>query len=81
MKSIICVILLSASYCLAETFWSNCPNSDVPGPDKIISPNCGVERCQAVRGEKVIAKIYATPRAVHHELMTRVTAFIFGIGE
>lgn len=80
MKFIIFVILLSTSS-YADTFWSSCPNSNVPGPDNIVSPQCSGDRCLAVRGESVNAKIYATPRAVHNELITRVTAFIFGIGK
>ncbi|KAL7044567.1 hypothetical protein ACKWTF_001972 [Chironomus riparius] len=79
MKFIIFIIFLSSS-CFADTFWSNCPGSNVPGPDYIVSPQCSGDRCQAVRGESVTAKIYATPRAIHNELITRVTAFIFGIG-
>ncbi|XP_070499664.1 uncharacterized protein [Chironomus tepperi] len=78
-KFTIFVIFLTIS-CLAEAFWSDCPGSNVPGPDDIVSPNCSGDRCRAVRGESLIARIYATPQAVHHELIARVTAFVFGIG-
>lgn len=80
MKVTSCAVFVLA-FGITNAFWSDCPGLNVPGPDEIISPNCSGERCRAERGGELVAEIFATPIAVHTELRTRITAFIFGIGE
>lgn len=80
MKVTFCAIFVLALG-LSNAFWSNCPGTNVPGPDDVISPNCGVDRCRVERGGEFPVVIFATPIGIHTELRTRITAFIFGIGE
>lgn len=79
MKSLI-LIFVAVFGLTSASFWTNCPNTNAPGPDYMRSPFCGETRCSVVRGQNFTADIYATPQGSHVELRTRITAFVLGIG-
>jgi hypothetical protein len=75
------IILLTFAYIfgLSQAFWSDCPGG-LPGLDSFESPQC-TDRCRAVRGEIFTGHILFTTPAVYQQLLSRATAFIFGIGK
>ncbi|XP_070506505.1 uncharacterized protein [Chironomus tepperi] len=79
MKYLFCLTVV-ISIGLNHAFWTDCPGSGVIGPDSITSPNCTADRCRVVRGEVMTADILVTWSGNHHELATRITAFMFGVG-
>ena len=63
----------------SHAFWSACPGTNLPTLDSFESPSC-TDRCRAIRGDIFHATLLKTFRGAHHQLRTRLTAFIFGIG-
>jgi hypothetical protein len=50
-------------------------------PDRVESQHCDSERCFAVRGEELTARVYITGTDSHHELRVTATVFLGGIGK
>lgn len=66
--------------CSASAFWTPCQNGGRE-PDAVTSPHCDSERCWAVRGETLTARVYLTGHDVHHELMVHAYVYLLGLSE
>lgn len=54
----------------------NYNNFKIISLDDVTSPHCTADRCTAVRGEYLSARVYITSDVSHHELMVRPIVFI-----
>ena len=81
MKIVPIIFFTALCFNFSQAFWSVCTGSGIPSIDDMTSPTCSAERCRAIRGEIFEATILATLHRAHNELRTRLTAFLFGIGE
>lgn len=80
MKSVALFLVLFCLSSSASAFWWPCDDGTLP-PDHVESPHCDAERCHAVRGQELTARVYITGLQSHHELRVTATVFLGGIGE
>lgn len=78
MKSFALISVFLYLCCSAEAFWWPCDG--MPSADRVESPHCDAERCHAVRGQELTARVYITGTQAHQELRVTATVFLGNIG-
>jgi hypothetical protein len=75
---VIVVLFLCFAFAKAN-FWTPCSDSIGVLPDLVESPSCSNTQCEGVRGGRLVADIFFTPRNDHNDLRVDVWAYILGL--
>ena len=74
------IVLAVLAFASADAFWSACTDQpNALAPTRVESASCSGSLCTVIRGEPLIADVFATYTTVHNRLDVRVTAFVLGV--